>query len=81
MVYIVSLLSRFYCTSDLPKYPLGHSGRKEFVLHFYLADDTLEIREARDGSSSKTRPASAAAAGTKYLRRQRLTKSTLGSSE
>ncbi|TRY71606.1 hypothetical protein TCAL_14884 [Tigriopus californicus] len=58
---------RFMCRSDLPKYPLGKSGEKEFILHFYLADDTVEIREMRS-----ERPQSAA--GAKYLRRQQVPK-------
>lgn len=58
---------RFMCRSDLPKYPLGKSGEKEFILHFYLADDTIEIREMRS-----ERPQSAA--GAKYLRRQKVPK-------
>ena len=41
-------LNRFYCRSDLPKYPLGRGGEKDFVVHFYLADDTVEVRELRE---------------------------------
>ena len=44
---VIHLLFRFYCRADLPKYALGESGEKEFAIHFYLADDTLEVRELR----------------------------------
>ena len=45
--------SRFYCRADLPKYALGESGEKEFAIHFYLADDTVEVRELRTDEAGR----------------------------
>ncbi len=76
---------RFYCRSDLPKYALGALGEKAFVIHFYLSDDTVEVREMREeegkiilsqgrDAGNDNEQTGKAAAGTKYLKRQRLAK-------
>ena len=65
--HLNSLFFRFYCKSDLPKYPLGQSGEREYILHFYLGDDTAEVRELRTQNFR-------VAAGSKFIRRQRLQK-------
>ena len=60
---------RFYSHSKLPEYPLGKHGTKKFVICFFLADNSVEVRDIRDTSESK-------GAGTfpKFLKRQRLPK-------
>jgi hypothetical protein len=66
----ISGCCRFFCTSDLPKYPLGHSGRKEFAVHFFLSDDTLEVREVRAAAAPNA--GYMPSAGAKFLRRQKV---------
>ena len=34
---------KFYCQTDLPDYPLGKKGKTKYIIHFYLADDSLEV--------------------------------------
>ena len=60
---------RFYSQAKLPEYPLGKRGMKKFVICFFLADNSVEVRDIRDTSESK-------GAGTfpKFLKRQRLPK-------
>ena len=67
---------RFYCHSKLPEYPLGKHGMKKYIICFFLADNSLEVRDVRDTSESK-------GAGTfpKFLKRQRLPKSRTGTAD
>ena len=62
---------RFFCVSDLPYYPLGSKGEQKYVIHYYLADDTLEVRELRSLEEPK-------GAGTfpKFLKRQKVPRGT-----
>ena len=62
---------RFFCVSDLPYYPLGSKGEQKYVIHYYLADDTLEVRELRTLEEPK-------GAGTfpKFLKRQKVPRGT-----
>ena len=60
---------RFYAVSELPYYPLGCKGEQKYVIHYYLSDDTLEVRELRSLEEPK-------GAGTfpKFLKRQKVPK-------
>ena len=60
---------RFYAVSELPYYPLGCKGEQKYVIHYYLSDDTLEVRELRSLEEPK-------GAGTfpKFLKRQKIPK-------
>ena len=60
---------RFFAISELPYYPLGCKGEQRYVIHYYLSDDTLEVREVRSLEEPK-------GAGTfpKFLKRQKVPK-------
>lgn len=60
---------RFFCISELPYYPLGCKGEQKYVIHYFLSDDTLEVREMRSLEDPK-------GAGTfpKFLKRQKVPK-------
>ena len=61
---------RYYSLSQLPEYPHGKHGNRKFIICFYLADNSIEVRDVRDSTESK-------GAGTfpKFLKRQKLPKS------
>ena len=80
VVDLTQISCRFYCRADLPKYALGESGEKEFAIHFYLADDTVEVRELRTDEAGRVIRANAAA-GKKLVRRQRLPREKISSGE
>ena len=67
---------RYYSLSQLPEYPHGKHGNRKFVICFYLADNTIEVRDVRDSTESK-------GAGTfpKFLKRQKLPKSRTGAAD
>ena len=64
---------RYFCLSQLPEYPHGKHGKRKFIICFYLADNSIEVRDVRDNTESK-------GAGTfpKFLKRQKLAKSRTG---
>lgn len=61
---------RFFAVSELPYYPLGCKGEQRYIIHYFLSDDTLEVREERTNEDPK-------GAGTfpKFLKRQKVPKS------
>ena len=60
---------RFYARSKLPEYPHGKNGYRKFIICFFLADNSLEVRDVRDSDEAR-------GAGTfpKFIKRQRLAK-------
>ena len=62
------LISR--CVS---RYPHGKHGRKKFIICFYLADNSIEVRDVRDTGDAKD-----AGSFPKFLKRQKLAKSRTG---
>ena len=42
---------RFYCTWDDP-HPM-YPEKRQYVLHYYLADDTIEVREVKEANSGR----------------------------
>ncbi len=60
---------RFFAICELPYYPLGCKGEQKYVIHYYLSDDTLEVREVRSLEEPR-------GAGTfpKFLKRQKVPK-------
>ena len=60
---------RFFAICELPYYPLGCKGEQKYEIHYYLSDDTLEVREIRTIEEPK-------GAGTfpKFLKRQKVPK-------
>ena len=67
---------RYYCLSKLPEYPHGKHGNKKFVICFYLADNSIEVRDVRDISDAK-----GAGSFPKFLKRQVLAKTRSGSAD
>ena len=67
---------RFYGLSRLPEYPHGKDGSKKFIICFYLADDSIEVRDIRDSSESK-----GAGSFPKFLKRQKLPKRRTGTAD
>ena len=67
---------RYYSLSQLPEYPHGKHGKRKFIICFYLADNSIEVRDVRDSTESK-------GAGTfpKFLKRQKLPKSRSGTAD
>ena len=64
---------RFYSLSQLPEYPHGKHGKQKFIICFYLADNSIEVRDVRDVSDSK-----GTGSFPKFLKRQKLPKSRSG---
>ena len=64
---------RFYALSKLPEYPHGKHGNKKYVICFYLADNSIEVRDVRDTCDAK-----GAGSFPKFLKRQNLPKSRTG---
>ena len=64
---------RFYALSKLPEYPHGKHGNKKYVICFYLADNSIEVRDVRDTCDAK-----GAGSFPKFLKRQKLPKSRTG---
>ena len=60
---------RFYAITELPYYPLGCKSQQKYIIHYFLSDDTLEVREERGMDEPK-------GAGTfpKFLKRQKVPK-------
>ena len=67
---------RFYSLSELPEYPHGKDGSKKYIICFYLADDSIEVRDIRDSSEAK-----GAGSFPKFLKRQKLPKSRSGTAD
>ena len=67
---------RFYGLSRLPEYPHGKDGSKKYIICFYLADDSIEVRDIRDSSESK-----GAGSFPKFLKRQKLPKRRTGTAD
>ena len=55
------------------RYPHGKHGRKKFIICFYLADNSIEVRDVRDTGDAKD-----AGSFPKFLKRQKLAKSRTG---
>ena len=67
---------RFYSLSKLPEYPHGKDGSKKYIICFYLADDSIEVRDIRDSQESK-----GAGSFPKFLKRQKLPKNRSGTAD
>ena len=67
---------RYFAHSETPFTPLGKTYKKKFIICFFLADNSVEVRDVRDNSESK-------GAGTfpKFLKRQRLPKTRQGTAD
>ena len=44
---------RYFANSALPEYPHGKHGNKKFIICFYLADNSIEVRDVRDTGENK----------------------------
>ena len=44
---------RYYALAQLPEYPHGKHGKKKFIICFYLADNSIEVRDVRDTGDNK----------------------------
>ena len=44
---------RYFALAQLPEYPHGKHGKKKFIICFYLADNSIEVRDVRDTGDNK----------------------------